>query len=309
MDDHHDLGEFLQARRALVTPQSAGLRGGGRRRVPGLRREELAQLAGISVEYYQRLEQGRAKHPSDEVLDALAEVLRLDTVEREHLHLLARPGRGRRGGTTAAPTPTVPVTVTVRPELVRLLEHVKVPAMVLSDRLDVLALNPVAKRLFVHGAAAAPGTWNLAAFLFLAPEAREFYVEWDRIATDTVGQLRATAGRHPDDEQLARLITRLRTESDAFRRLWSRADVEVRTHGTKSFRHPAVGTLTFTYETLDFSGHVRQRLVTLTPVPNDPTEAALHLLTTWATDSTLPRPASPRTPEPRPRGARRRGCP
>ncbi|MFC5661855.1 helix-turn-helix domain-containing protein [Kitasatospora misakiensis] len=286
MDDHHGLGEFLQARRALVTPQSAGLRGGGRRRVPGLRREELAQLAGISVEYYQRLEQGRAKHPSDEVLDALAEVLRLDAVEREHLHLLARPGRRR--GPTDASAPAAKVAATVRPELVRLLEHVKVPAMVLSDRLDLLALNPVAKRLFVHGAAAAPGTWNLAAFLFLAPEAREFYVEWDRIAADTVGQLRATAGRHPDDRQLARLISRLRAESDAFQRLWSRADVEVRTNGTKSFRHPAVGTLTFTYETLDFSGDDRRRLVTLTPVPNDPTEAALHLLTTWATDPALP---------------------
>jgi transcriptional regulator with XRE-family HTH domain len=92
MGEHQDLGEFLQARRALITPQNAGLRGAGRRRVPGLRREELAQLAGISVEYYQRLEQGRAKHPSDEVLDALAEVLRLDEVEREHLHVLARPG-------------------------------------------------------------------------------------------------------------------------------------------------------------------------------------------------------------------------
>ncbi|MCX4752058.1 helix-turn-helix transcriptional regulator [Kitasatospora purpeofusca] len=289
MDDHHDFGDFLQARRALITPQSAGLRGGGRRRVPGLRREELAQLAGISVEYYQRLEQGRAKHPSDEVLDALAEVLRLDRVEREHLHRLARPGRKVHPSSG----PESDQVVAARPELVRLLEHVRVPAMVLSDRLDVLALNPVAKRLFVHGASAAPGSWNLAVFLFLAPEAREFYVEWDRLAADTVGQLRATAGRHPEDRRLARLIDRLRAESDTFQRLWSRADVEVRTHGTKSFRHPAVGTLTFTYETLDLSGPERQRLVTLTPVPNDPTEAALHLLTTWATDSTVPAARQP----------------
>ncbi|WP_406093997.1 helix-turn-helix domain-containing protein [Kitasatospora purpeofusca] len=107
MDDHHDFGDFLQARRALITPQSAGLRGGGRRRVPGLRREELAQLAGISVEYYQRLEQGRAKHPSDEVLDALAEVLRLDRVEREHLHRLARPGPAERTVPPAGPSRTV----------------------------------------------------------------------------------------------------------------------------------------------------------------------------------------------------------
>ncbi|MFJ8429837.1 helix-turn-helix transcriptional regulator [Kitasatospora sp. NPDC094019] len=290
MDDHDGFGEFLQARRALVTPESAGLRGGGRRRVPGLRREELAQLAGISVEYYQRLEQGRARHPSDEVLDALAEALRLDRVEREHLHLLARPGqrRARAAAPKSAATSAATGPVTVRPELVRMLAQVRVPAMVLSDRLDVLALNPVAKRLFVHGAAAAPGSWNLAVFLFLDPVAREFYVEWDRLAADTVGQLRATAGRHPEDRRLAGLIDRLRAESDTFHRLWSRADVEVRTHGTKSFRHPAVGTLTFTYETLDLSGPERQRLVTLTPVPDGPTEAALHLLTTWATDSAVP---------------------
>jgi hypothetical protein len=160
--------------------------------------------------------------------------------------------------------------------------------MVVTDRLDVLALNPIAKRLFVHGAAAPPGTWNLAAFLFLAPDGREFYVEWDEIAADTVGQLRATAGRYPDDPELTRLIARLRAESDTFRGLWARADVDVRTHGTKSFRHPAVGTLTFTYETLDLSGSERQRLVTLTPVPGGPTEAALHLLAAWAAESPVP---------------------
>lgn len=242
----------------------------------GLRREELAQLAGISVEYYQRLEQGRAKHPSDEVLDALAEVLRLDEVEREHLHVLARPARRRGYGTT------VPDGPVVRPELVRLLEQVKVPAMVLTDRFDVLAMNPVAKRLFVPAAAVPPGRWNLARFLFLAPEGREFYVEWDEVAAATVGQLRATAGRHPDDQELAELIAQLRAGSDTFGRLWGRADVEVRTHGAKSFRHPAVGTLTFTYETLDLTGDDRRRLVTLTPVPDGPTEAALHLLATWA---------------------------
>ncbi|MFF7990686.1 helix-turn-helix transcriptional regulator [Kitasatospora xanthocidica] len=281
MRDHQDLGEFLQARRALITPQSAGLRGGGRRRVPGLRREELAQLAGISVEYYQRLEQGRANHPSEEVLDALADVLRLDAPEREHLHVLARPAR-RRGSTAAAPAPDGP---SVRPELLRLLEHVTVPAMVLTDRMDVLALNALAKRLFVHGAAARPDTWNLAAFLFLTPAGREFYVEWDAIAADTVGQLRAVAGRHPDDAELERLIARLRAESAAFRTLWARADVEVRTHGTKSFRHPALGTLTFTYETLPLAGDERRRIVTLTPLPDGPTEAALHLLATWAADA------------------------
>ncbi|MER8184648.1 helix-turn-helix transcriptional regulator [Kitasatospora sp. NPDC094015] len=284
MRDHQDFGAYLQARRALITPESAGLRGGGRRRVPGLRREELAQLAGISVEYYQRLEQGRAVHPSDEVLDALAEVLRLDAFEREHLHVLARPARRQRAR-AAAPAADGPE---VRPELLRLLDHVTVPAMVLTDRMDVLALNPLARRLFVHGAAARPGAWNLAAFLFLAPAGREFYVEWESIAADTVGQLRAVAARHPDDAALEALITRLRAQSPAFRTLWARADVEVRTHGTKSFRHPAVGTLTFSYETLPLAGDERRRIVTLTPVPDGATEAALQLLATWAAEAPVP---------------------
>ncbi|MFI6154940.1 helix-turn-helix transcriptional regulator [Kitasatospora sp. NPDC051170] len=280
-----DLGEFLQARRALITPQSAGLRGGGRRRVPGLRREELAQLAGISVEYYQRLEQGRAKHPSEEVLDALAEVLRLDEVERRHLHVLARPAR-RHG--TSAPGTTAPDTPAVRPELVRLLEQVKVPAMVMTDRFDVLTLNPIARRLFVPAAALPQGAWNLARFLFLDPEGREFYVAWEEVAAATVGQLRATAGLHPGDRELADLIAGLRAHSAAFARLWSRADVEIRTYGTKSFRHPAVGTLAFSYETLGLTGDDRLRLVTLTPVPDGPTEAALHLLATWAEEPLAP---------------------
>ena len=280
MTGQRDLGEFLQARRALIAPQSAGLRGGGRRRVKGLRSEEVAQLAGISVEYYQRLEQGRATCPSDQVLDALAGVLRLDAVEHEHLRVLARPGR--RAGRSPVADPGEPE---VRQGLLRLLEQLTVPAMVLTDRFDVLALNPIAKRLFPPATGAALSQWNLARFLYLAPEARSFYVEWDAVAAATAGQLRAAAGRYPDDEVLAQLISELRRTSETFDVSWARADVEMRTHGTKSFRHPALGILSFTYETLVLPGDERRRLVTFTPVPDGPTEAGMHLLAAWARTS------------------------
>jgi transcriptional regulator with XRE-family HTH domain len=276
MGDRQELGGFLRTRRARVTPESAGLRAGSRRRVPGLRREELAQLAGISVEYYQRLEQGRANHPSDEVLDAIARVLRLDEVERDHLHrLVGRPARGLQSR-----------SVPVRAELRRMLDLVAVPAMVVNDRFDVLSLNPIAERLF-----APVGTSNLARFLFLTPEGRDFYVEWDDVAAATAGQLQVAVGRHPHDDGLAELVRELAAGSDTFRELWARRDVEVRTHGAKSFRHAAVGTLTFTYENFDLAGDVRQRLITFTPAAGA-TEAALQLLASWATPAG-PTPAGP----------------
>ncbi|GAA4635318.1 helix-turn-helix transcriptional regulator [Actinoallomurus vinaceus] len=258
MEDHRELGRFLRTRRARVTPESAGLRGGSRRRVPGLRREELAQLAGISVEYYQRLEQGRATRPSEEVLNALAEVLGLDAVEREHLRVLARPVRRR----TEQAEPAGPA----RPELRRLLRLMSVPALVINDRFDVLALNPAAERIFLPAAGGSASGVNLARFLFLSPESRDFYVEWDQVAAETVGQLRVAAGRHPGDAELSALIRELHGGSDAFRRSWAGGDVGVRTHGVKSFRHPSLGTLTFGYENFDLAGDSRQRLVALAPV-------------------------------------------
>ncbi|NIH80838.1 helix-turn-helix transcriptional regulator [Amycolatopsis viridis] len=259
------LGEFLQSRRARVTPESVGLRPGGRRRVPGLRREELAQLAGISVEYYQRLEQGRAGRPSDEVLNALADTLRLDAVEREHLRALARPPqRGARSPES------------VRPELRRMLDLIDlVPALVINDRFDVLAVNGPAGRLFGE-------KQNLARELFLDPAARDFYVEWDEVAAATAAQLRLVAGRHPGDADLARLVAELSERSTEFRRLWSTGDVELRAFGAKSFLHPDAGLLTFHYENFELPGDARQRLITFTPAKGSTTEAALQLLGTGA---------------------------
>ncbi|OXM68976.1 MULTISPECIES: helix-turn-helix domain-containing protein [Amycolatopsis] len=259
------LGEFLQSRRARVTPESVGLRPGSRRRVPGLRREELAQLAGISVEYYQRLEQGRASHPSDEVLNAIADTLRLDAVERDHLRALARPPRH---GTRAAES--------VRPQLRRMLDLIDlVPALVINDRFDVLAANALAHRLFGEAR-------NLARTLFLDPAARDRYVEWEEVAAATAAQLRLAVGRHPHDEDLAALVAELSARSEEFRRWWHTGDVELRAFGTKSFRHPGAGVLTFHYENFELPGDTRQRLVTLTPAKDSTTEAALRLLSAAA---------------------------
>ncbi|MBB5916226.1 transcriptional regulator with XRE-family HTH domain [Nocardia transvalensis] len=248
-----ELAGFLAARRARIDPSDVGLPAGRRRRVPGLRREELALLAGISAEYYQRLEQGRSTRPSEEVLDALAGALRLDAVEREHLRALARPARRR----------TPPAPPAARPELRRMLDRMDgVPAMVITDLFTVLAENALARSLFEPLARYG----NLARALFLDPAARTFYVEWDEVAAATVAQLRLVTGRYPDDEEASALTAELATASAAFAALWRTGDVTLRTYGSKSFRHPARGTVTVNYENLELPGDFRQRLVTLTPV-------------------------------------------
>ncbi|GAA2121140.1 helix-turn-helix transcriptional regulator [Actinomadura napierensis] len=265
-----------------MAPESVGLPGGTRRRVPGLRREELAQLAGISVEYYQRLEQGRSHRPSPEVLNALARALSLDEVERAHMETLANPPlNGSPGrGTTAEPAGNG-----VRPELERLLALMdRVPAMVINDRFDVLAANLLAVRLFgdVLAGRASGGGRNLARYLFLDPAARDFYVAWDEIAAVTAAQLRLVSARHPGDRDLAGLIGELREGSAEFQGLWAAGDVELRTSGVKDLRHPALGVLTFSYENFEMLGDPRCRMVTLTPVPDGASEVALQLLSSWA---------------------------
>ncbi|MFC5831262.1 helix-turn-helix transcriptional regulator [Nonomuraea insulae] len=266
-----ELAGFLRSRRGRISPESVGITGLGRRRVAGLRREEVAQLAGISVEYYQRLEQGRAGHPSPEVLDALATALRLDDVEREHLRTLAGSGRRREPRRRAARPAGA-----ARPELVRMLELVRTPALVINDRFDVLVANAVAARLFMLDGSPA----NLARKLFL--DGGDFYVEWDAVAAETAGQLRLTSGLYPRDAELAALVDELRDGSEAFRGMWGARDVSVRTYGVKSFRHPALGTVTFSYEHFVPAGDSRQRLVVLVPVEGSATEAAVQLLAGWS---------------------------
>ncbi|MFF0633385.1 helix-turn-helix domain-containing protein [Nocardia sp. NPDC004151] len=248
-----DLAEFLKSRRARVDPRDTGLPPSGARRVPGLRRAELAHLAGISAEYYQRLEQGRAANPSADVLDSLAAALGLNPVETEHLHALARPPRRSETASTAP-----------RPELLRMLDLIdKAPAALITDLFDVLAANPLAH--YVFGDLIGD---NMARSLFFAPAARAFYLDWDDVAAATVAQLRRVAGRYPDDPATTALIDELATGSAAFAALWAAGDVEHRTHGGKRLRHPHSGDLTFAYENLELPGDPRRRIVTFTPGPD-----------------------------------------
>jgi transcriptional regulator with XRE-family HTH domain len=255
-----ELSEFLRSRRARLQPEDVGLPDYGRRRVPGLRREELAQLAGVSVDYYVRLEQGRNIQPSDSVLEAIASALRLSDDERAHLFTLVRPRRRPR---RRAPE-------RVRPGIQQLLDALGVPAFVTGRRLDVLAHNALAEAVM--------GGFrerNLLRVVFLEPEARELYPDWEQVAAETVNFLRLLAD--PDDADLAALVGELSLHSAEFRRLWARHDVRAKRGGVKRIAHPLVGPLEFDYETLQLSD-ADQWLTTYTARPGSPTATALGLL-------------------------------
>ncbi|MDQ2589238.1 helix-turn-helix transcriptional regulator [Saccharothrix yanglingensis] len=268
---NHDLGEFLRTRRARVRPDDVGLPGGGRRRVPGLRREELALLAGVSVDYYVRLEQGRTPAVSDAVLDAVARVLRLDETERAHLRNLVRPAPAKR-----------PAPQRVRPGLRRLLEMVgDVPAFVMGRRADILAWNPLADALYGFGGLGEEDR-NSARHTFLRPEARTFYRDWPTVAADMVAFLRLDAGRYPDDARLAALVGELSVKDETFRTLWAQHKVMEKTHGTKLIAHPVVGDLDLDYESLRPAGDADFTLAVYTAKAGSPTEERLKLLASWA---------------------------
>ncbi|CAM5584372.1 HTH cro/C1-type domain-containing protein OS=Kitasatospora aureofaciens OX=1894 GN=HS99_0006270 PE=4 SV=1 [Kitasatospora aureofaciens] len=279
MEFMEDLGAFPHSRRARVTPESVGLRPGARRRVSGLRREEVAQLAGISVEYYQRLEQGRSSSPSPEVLGAIARALRLDKVESTHLSSLAHPPRHPNGHQP----------VQVRPELLRMLDRMaSVAALVINDRFDVLASNELGARLFEPVLAEPDSQRNLARHLFLSPTAADFYLDWDEIAAATAAQLRLVRARHPADSELAQLIDVLTAASQSFQTHWSAGDVELRAAGVKNLRHPDAGVLALHLENLDLPGDPRQRIVALSPAQDPATETALRCLATSPPSATVP---------------------
>jgi transcriptional regulator with XRE-family HTH domain len=274
MDKPRELGQFLKSRRGRLQPDDVGLQTFGRRRVPGLRRSELAQLAGVSVDYYVRLEQGRAGQPSEGVLEAIARALSLDDDERAHVYDLARPTRRRR----REPRPE-----RVRPEVQRLLDLLYgVPALVMGRRMDVLAWNPLAAALTVDWGSLPPEQRNAARHFFLDEGARRLYVDWDDAGRDTVANLRLAAGRHPDDPELATLVGELSMKSEEFRRWWARHDVREKTHGTKRLRHPIVGDLTLSYESLAIAADTDQMLITYTAEPGSESETALHLLASMA---------------------------
>jgi transcriptional regulator with XRE-family HTH domain len=270
VDKRRELGEFLQSRRGRLQPEDVGLPAGGRRRVPGLRRSELAQLAGVSVDYYVRLEQGRAGHPSEGVLEAIAQALSLSDAERAHVYDLARPARPRRRESRPE---------RVRPEVKRLLDLLHgVPAAVFGRRMDVLAWNALFAALTVDWSTLPPEHRNSARHFFLDEGSRRLYADWDDAGRDTAANLRMAAGRHPDDPELASLVGELSMKSAEFRRWWARHDVKEKTHGTKRLRHPIVGELTVSYETLALPGDGDQMLVTYTAEPGSESDTALRLL-------------------------------
>ena len=272
-----ELAEFLSTRRARLTPEEAGLGGDYvRRRVPGLRREELARLAGVSVDYYTRLEQGRSRSASTDVLDALATALQLDDAERQHLHQLGRPQPAVR---RQRPRPQIVEPATL--QLLDLLDQVCSPAFVLGRRLDVLAHNRIAGALITEFRELPAAQRNQARFVFFDPHARELYSDWPQVAADTVAMLRLDAGRYPNDDKLTALIGELSIQSEEFRRWWSDHDVQRRTTGTKGYHHPLVGDLTVQYQALNSSGDPDQILFVYTTEPGSTSETALRLLASW----------------------------
>nr|WP_090340527.1 helix-turn-helix transcriptional regulator [Mycolicibacterium malmesburyense]CRL69889.1 putative transcriptional regulator [Mycolicibacterium malmesburyense] len=293
MDHNAELKEFLRTRRARLRVEDVEIGGSGRvRRVPGLRREEVAQLAGVSVDYYTRLEQGRHLNVSDEVLDAVARALHLDDVERSYLFQIART-KTRRARRRPAPVQRV------RPGVRRVLETLDdvAPAFVFGRRMDMLAANRLARALMGDFEALPPRERNLLRFTFLDESSRELFADWEDVARDNVAILRLDAGRHPDDPLLTELVGELAVKSEEFRRWWADHNVRERTHGTKRYHHPLVGDLTVNYESVAVLGDPDQTLCIYTADPGSPSETALQLLANWTgttssagADADLPAP-------------------
>jgi transcriptional regulator with XRE-family HTH domain len=282
-----EIRDFLLSRRARLSPEQAGLPRHGERRVAGLRREEVADLAGISVEYYTRLERGNARGYSDDVLAAVARALRLDDAEHEHLRDLvhaagARTDRKRAGDQHP-----------LQPGVQRLLDAmVTAPAYVWNNRLDVVAANPPGRALFGPLFDGPHQPVNQARFLFLDPAAREFFPDWELLAHDAAAVLRAEAGRSRHDERLASLITELAARSEPFRDLWAAYDLRHRRTGVKRFHHPVAGPLTVTFESMALLTHPGLRLSAGTAEPGSPSEAALRFLASWTPTHTPSRKGS-----------------
>jgi transcriptional regulator with XRE-family HTH domain len=279
METSTALGEFLRNRRAQLRPEDVGLNPvGTRRRVPGLRREELAMLAGVSITYYTRLEQGQSANASDGVLDAVARALRLNPDEHAHLRNLARPKRAKR----------VPP---LRPERARaatrhlLNAMTQVPAVALDRCNDVLAWNPLGHALLAsHLAPSSPDHLaerpNLTRLLFLDPHTRELYTRWEEETRVALAALRLAVGEHPEDQRLAQLVGQLSIQSPVFAALWSRHPVRNCTVGTKSFHHPLVGAMELAFESMRLSDDSGHRILFYSAEPGTASAAALNLLAT-----------------------------
>jgi transcriptional regulator with XRE-family HTH domain len=287
MDRSAELSHFLRSRRARITPGAAGLSAAcASRRVPGLRRDEVARLAGMSPEYYARLEQGRARNPSSEILEALGRALSLDAAEREYLNdLCVRAGR-------VPATPEPPQRV--QPGLLHTLETLNhVPAFILGRRADVLAANSLACAVLTDFNRLPAVKRNFARFVLLDPQARERCIDWEQLAADIVATLRLEAGRHPYDRRFAELIGELSAGSPEFAGWWDDHHVRHRTPSRKRYRHPVVGEMTFFYESLQQVGEPEQTLCVYNVQPGSGSAQALQVLRSWIAPARESAPSAP----------------
>ncbi len=291
MDNRAEVREFLMTRRARVTPDAAGIAAGPNRRVPGLRRGEVAILAGVSVEYYAKLERGSIAGASASVLEAVARALQLDDAERAHLFDLARAADGiptsgrprRRSSRASAARPSLQWAMAAITDGV---------AFVRDQRQNLLAVNELGRAFYSPVIGDGGRVPNLARFQFLDPAAREFYSDWDRFAEMCVGVMRAEAGRDPHDPAMQELVGELSTRSETFRRLWAAHDVRPHGAGTKRFHHAVVGELILAYEELAITAEPGHVMLIYTAEPGSPSAERLRLLASWAATHRAEEPAA-----------------
>lgn len=279
LDLRAEIKEFLSSRRARITPEEAGLPAyGGNRRVTGLRREEVAMLAGVSVDYYVRMERGNLAGVSESVLDALASALKLDEAERDHLYALAKASGAPAGRSKRKPA------VAVRPALQQVLDAITdAPAWIRNGRHDVLAMNQLARALYAPVLADPRRPANTSRFVYLHPEeAEKFFVDYDQITRDAAAMLRLEAGINPHDEELVALVGELSTRSELFRQRWASQDVRFHRSGRKRLRHPAVGQLDLDFESMELPSEPGLHLNVYTAAAGTPAADGLKLLASWA---------------------------
>ena len=279
MDHRAEIRDFLRTRRAKISPEQANLSAyGGHRRVPGLRREEVAMIAGVSVDYYARLERGNLSGVSDEVLGSIARALQLDEAETAHLFDLARAARA-----TTSPRRRAAAAQHVRPSVQRLLDSWNgVPAWVRNERMDILGTNELGRALYSEVFADPVRPANNARFVFLDQRSHDFYPDWEQGANDIVAILRSYAGRNPGDRSLMELIGELSTRSEPFRTKWANHNVRFHRTGVKRLHHPVVGDLELAYEAMELPADPGLTMFAYTAEPASPSEERLKLLASWA---------------------------
>ena len=275
MSTSDDIAEFLASRRARITPEQAALPAYGQRRVPGLRREEVATLAGMGIDYYRRLERGNVSGVSDSVLDALARALQLDDAERAHLFHLARAAN------PVGPRRRRPVQQRVRPVVQTILDAIGAPALVRNPNVDYIAANSLGRALYAPMFESPEQPANSARFTFLDPAAVDFYPDWEQVADEIVANLRSEAGRNPHDRELSDLVGQLSMRSAEFRTRWAQHNVRFHRTGSKRLHHPVVGDVTLSYETMALTADPGLSLAVYTAEAGSASQAALDILASW----------------------------